>query len=99
MSDAGFAVCPRPSSFNEIDQPPSLQDLAPNRSGGKSDQAMASLFQLYSVPFFQSVNMSTAIFRAVATAALLYPRRAARRTAQDFSVENRPISRRTQDAA
>lgn len=64
-----------PNKNNEIDLPPSLRDLASNRSGGKSDQAMDSLFQLYSVPFFQSVSISTAIFRAVATAALLYPRR------------------------
>lgn len=47
-----------------------------------------------SVSVFQSVSISTASLRAVATAALKKPRRAASRTAQFFNAENfftRPI--------
>jgi hypothetical protein len=45
---------------------------------------MASSFHLKSVSFFHNVSISTASFRAVATAALAKPRRPARRTVQHF---------------
>lgn len=85
---------PHPIGPREIDQPPPLWDFASRRRGGNSGQAMASFFHLNSVSFFHNVSISTASFRAVATAALAKPRRPASRTAQLFSAENfctRPI--------
>jgi len=64
-----------------------------------SYQVVAFPFQQTSVSFFQSVSISTAIFRAVATAAFLKPFRAASRTAHDFKGENRLTSRISQVAA
>ena len=89
----------RPNRFYEIDLPPSRRDFAPRLRGGNSDQAVASFVHWYSVSFFHSVNISTAIFRAVATAAFRNPRRPARRTAQLLSGENRLTWRMTQHAA
>jgi len=103
-----------PTVFFEISQPPSrLSELRSRISlwtslssrpsadiqSGYSDQAVASFVHLNSVPFFQSVSMSTAILRAVATAAFLNPRRPARRTAQDFYGEKRLTCRIRRDAA
>lgn len=85
---------PHPIGPREIDQPPPLRDIASRHRGGNSGQAMASFFHLNSVLVFQSVSISTASLRAVATAALAKPRRPASRTAQLFSAENfctRPI--------
>ncbi len=59
--------------------------------GGNSAQAKACSFHLNSVSLFQSVSISTASFRMVATAALANPRRPASRAAQLFSAENRCV--------
>ncbi len=61
----------------------------PASSGENSGQAMVSFVPLNSVSFFHCVSISTAIFRAVATAALANPRRPASLTAQLLSAKNR----------
>ncbi|OUS36960.1 hypothetical protein A9Q94_07095 [Rhodobacterales bacterium 56_14_T64] len=96
-----FAVSP--NRTHEINLAPSHWDLAPGlfprRDFVVSYQVVTFPFQQNSVSFFQSVSISTAIFRAVAAAAFLKPFRAASRTAHDFKCENRLTSRIRQVAA
>ena len=86
-----------PNRTHEINLAPSLGDFAPGlflrRDFVVLCQVTAFPFQQNSVSFFQSVSISTAIFRAVATAAFLKPLRPASRTAHDFNGENRLTSR------
>ena len=82
-------IAPHPIGPHAIDRPPSLRDFAScHQGGGNSGQALASFVHVNAVSFFHSVSISTASFRAVATAALAKPRLAATRAAQLFSVAN-----------
>jgi hypothetical protein len=73
----------------EINQPPSRWDWAfRSCRGGNSGYGFASLVHWKSVSVFQSVSIKTAIFLAVAIAALRKPLRPANRIAQDFRAKN-----------
>ncbi len=85
MFFAGYAVFSTSPSFKTrtINLGP-FGTWLPAAPDGYSGQAAASFVHLNSVSFFHSVIISTAILRAVATAALPNPRLAASRKAQLF---------------